>query len=147
MSSFALIFSSHGQDITSQKFFGAIGGSYADEAEERIEAQLINLVNKYGNEAAQVEDFGMDITGCIKAILIDDKHRDAFKNCTEDELKTNKTLRLYDKGVKTAKVDNTPGIKDLALSIRNFAAQNNIPIVLFIPGKTTNKEVLNQIYN
>ena len=141
-----LIISTHGVDITSHKFFSAIGGQYADEAEERIEAQLIKLVDKYGEATGEAaEDFGMDITGCIKAILIDDKHRDAFQNCTEDELLSSKTLRLYDKGVKTAKIDNTPGIKDLALSIRRYAAENNIPIVLFIPGKTTNKEVLNQL--
>ena len=142
-----LIISAHGVDITSHKFFSAIGGQYADEAEERIEAQLIKLVDKYGEATGEAaEDFGMDITSCIKAILIDDKHRDAFKNCTEDELLSNKTLRLYDKGVRTNKVDNTTGIKDLALSIRKFATENNIPIVLFIPGKTTNKEVLNQIH-
>ena len=141
-----LIISTHGVDITSHKFFSAIGGQYADEAEERIEAQLIKLVDKYGEATGEAaEDFGMDITGCIKAILIDDKHRDAFQNCTEDELLSSKTLRLYDKGVKTAKIDNTPGIKDLALSIRRYASENNIPIVLFIPGKTTNKEVLNQL--
>ena len=141
-----LIISTHGVDVTSHKFFSAIGGKYADEAEERIEAQLIKLVDKFGETAGStVEDFGMDITGCIKAILIDDKHRDAFLNCTEAELSSRKTLRLYDKGVKTAKVDNTPGIRELALSIRNYAAQNNIPIVLFIPGATTNAEVLNRI--
>jgi hypothetical protein len=141
-----LVISAHGVDITSHKFFSAIGGKYADEAEERIEAQLIKLVDKHGETTGEaVEDFGMDITGCVKAILIDDKHRAAFKDFTEDELKSRKTLRLYDKGVKTAKVDNTPGIRELALSIRNYAAQNNIPIVLFIPGVTTNAEVLNKI--
>ena len=141
-----LIISTHGVDITSQRFFGAIGGKYADEAEERIEAQLIKLVDKYGETSSEVtEDFGMDITGCIRAILIDDKHRDAFKDCTEDELKSKKTLRLYDKGVKTGKIDNTPGIKELALAIRQFAAQNKIPLIMFIPGVTTNKEVISQI--
>lgn len=141
-----LIISAHGVDITSHKFFSAIGGKYADEAEERIEAQLIKLVDKYGETTGEaIEDFGMDITGCIKAILIDDKHRDAFLDCTEAELRSRKTLRLYDKGVKTTKVDNTPGIRELALSIRNYAAQNNIPIVLFIPGATTNAEVLTKI--
>ena len=143
-----LIISAYGVDITTQKFFSAIGGKYADEAEERIEAKLIKLVDKLGETTGEtVKDFGMDITGCIKAILIDDKHRDAFKDCTIDELKSKKTLRLYNNGVKTSKVDSTTGIKDLALFIRNYAAQNNIPIVLFIPGKTTNKEVLNQIHN
>ncbi len=141
-----LVISAHGVDITSHKFFSAIGGKYADEAEERIEAQLIKLVDKHGETTDKAtEDFGMDITGCIKAILIDDKHRAAFKDFTEDDLKSRKTLRLYDKGAKTAKVDNTPGIRELALSIRKYAAQNNIPIVLFIPGVTTNAEVLNKI--
>lgn len=143
-----LIVSIHGVDITSQRFFSDIGGKYADEAEERVEAQLIKLIDKYGETSGEaIKDFGMDITGCIKAILIDDKHRDAFQECTEDELKSKKTLHLYDKGVKTGKVDNTPGIKELALSIRQFAGQNNIPLILFIPGLTTNKEVLAKIAN
>lgn len=143
-----LVVSTHGVDVTTRKFFNAIGGKYADEAEERIEAQLIRLIDKYGESAGEAtEDFGMDITGCIKAILIDDKHRAAFQDVSLDELSLNKPLYLYDKGIKTTKVDKTPGIKDLALSIRSFARQNNIPIVLFIPGKTTNKEVLNQIVN
>ena len=142
-----LVISTHGVDVTTHKFFSAIGGKYADEAEERIEAQLVKLVDKYGEAASKsTEDFGMDITGCIKAILIDNKHRDAFKDCTEDELKSKKKLFLYDNGVKTAKIDNTPGIKDLALIIRHFSEQNNIPIVLFIPGVTTNNEILRQLH-
>jgi hypothetical protein len=141
-----LIISTHGIDITSQKFFSELGGSYVDEAEERVEAQLIKLVDKYGESSDETtEDFGMDITGCIKAILIDDKHRAAFRDFTEDELNSRKTLYLYKDGLKTGQVDNTPGIRELALDIRHFAKQNNIPIVLFIPGVTTNSDVLDEI--
>lgn len=140
-----LVFSTHGIDITARQFFMSLGG-YSDEAEERVEAQLVKLINEHGEVVdTQTEDFGMDITGCVRAILIDDKHREAFKDFTEDELKSRKTLHLYDKGVRTGMIDNTPGIRELALSIRKYAAQNNIPIVLFIPGKTTNAEVLNKI--
>ena len=141
-----LIISTHGVDITTREFFADIGGRYADEAEERVEAQLIKLLDTYGEATAKAEDtFGMDITGCIKAILIDDKHREAFQEYTEDELKSRKILHLYDNGIKTAKVDNTPGIRELALALRQFSAQNNIPIILFIPGITTNKEVLSKL--
>lgn len=141
-----LIISTHGVDITSHKFFSAIGGTYADEAEERIEAQLLKLVDQHGETSDETaEDFGMDITGCIKAILIDDKHRAAFRDFTEDELKSRKVLRLYKDGLQISQVDNTPGIRELALDIRHFAKQNNIPIVLFIPGVTTNSDVLDEI--
>jgi len=140
-----LVFSTHGIDITARQFFMSLGG-YSDEAEERAEAQLVKLIDEHGEVVdTQTEDFGMDITGCVRAILIDDKHREAFKDFTEDELKSRKMLHLYDKGVRTGMIDNTPGIRELALSIRKYAAQNNIPIVLFIPGKTTNAEVLNKI--
>ena len=105
------------------------------------------MVDKYGEATEEfIEEFGMDINGCIKAILINDKHRDAFVEFTEDELKSRKTLYLYDGGVKTLKQDNTPGIKEFALAIRQFTAQNNIPIIMFIPGVTTNREILSQIY-
>lgn len=141
-----LIISTHGVDITARQFFSAIGGTYADEAEERIEAQLLKLVDQHGETSGETtEDFGMDITGCIKAILIDDKHRAAFRDFTEDELKSRKVLWLYKDGLKTGQVDNTPGIRELALNIRHFAKQNNIPIVLFIPGVTTNSDVLDEI--
>jgi 8-oxo-dGTP pyrophosphatase MutT (NUDIX family) len=141
-----LIISNHGIDITSQKFFSELGGSYIDEAEERVEAQLIKLVDKYGEISNETtEDFGMDITGCIKAILIDDKHRAAFRDFTEDELKSRKVLWLYKDGLKISQADNTPDIRELALDIRHFAKQNNIPIVLFIPGVTTNSDVLDEI--
>ena len=141
-----LIISTHGVDITSHKFFSAIGGTYSDEAEERIEAQLLKLVDQHGETSGETtEDFGMDITGCIKAILIDDKHRAAFRDFTEDELKSQKVLWLYKDGLKISQVDNTPGIRELALAIRHFAKQNNIPIVLFIPGVTTNSDVLDEI--
>ncbi len=142
-----LIISKHGVDITSRAFFERIGGKYADEAEERVEAQLLKLVNEYGTVTTDQDNqqFGMDIRGCIKAILIDDKHRAAFVDATEDELITRKVLRLYINGVQTSRADNTPGIRELALAIRRFAEQNNIPIVLFIPGATTNAEVLNKI--
>lgn len=140
-----LIISKHGVDITARSFFERIGGKYADEAEERVEAQLLKLVDEYGTAISGSQQFGMDIRGCIKAILIDDKHRAAFVDATEDELITRKTLRLYAHGVQTSRADNTPGIRELALAIRHFAEQNNIPIVLFIPGATTNAEVLNKI--
>ncbi len=141
-----LVIAAHGVDITTHQFFSRIGGKYADEAEERVEAQLIKLVDKYGKTTDDTsEDFGIDITGCIKAILIDDKHREAFKDFTEDELISRKTLRLYDKGVKTSQADNTPGIRELALALRRFSAQSNIPIILFIPGKTSNREILAKI--
>lgn len=141
-----LIISAYGVDITSHKFFNAIGGKYADEAEERIEARLIKLVDQYGEASIEkTEDFGMDITGCVKAILIDDKHRDAFVDTTEDELRSRKPLYLYSQGVKTTKIDNTPGIRELALYIRQFARQNDVPIIMFIPGVTTNAHVIGKI--
>jgi hypothetical protein len=139
-----LVINQHGVDVTAREFFASLGG-YSDEAEERVEARLLDLVDRLGSSEAEAKDFGMDITGCIKAILIDDKHRAAFRDFTEDELKSRKVLWLYKDGLKTGQVDNTPGIKDLALNIRHFAKQNNIPIVLFIPGVTTNSDVLDEI--
>jgi hypothetical protein len=141
-----LIISKHGVDISTHEFFSRIGGQYSDEAEERAEAQLIKLVDNYGTTSNENQDtYGIDITGHIKAILIDNKHREAFKDASESDLRSNKTLYLYRGDVKTNKADQTPGIKEAALFIRHFAEQNNIPIVLFIPGKTTNIEVLKQI--
>ena len=139
-----LVINKHGVDVTAREFFTSLGG-YSDEAEERVEAQLLDLIDRLGSSEAEVKDFGMDITGCIKAILIDDKHRAAFRDFTEEELKSRKVLWLYKDGLKTNQVDNTPGIRELALNIRHFAKQNNIPIVLFIPGVTTNSDVLDEI--
>lgn len=142
-----LIISKYGVDITTHEFFKRIGGQYSDEAEERAEAQLVKLVDKYGttDREENTDTYGIDITGHIKAILIDNKHREAFKDASEDTLKSNKTLYLYDGDTKTTRADQTPGLREAALYIRQFAEQNNIPIILFIPGKTTNIEVLKQI--
>jgi hypothetical protein len=139
-----LVINKYGVDVTAREFFTRLGG-YSDEAEERVEAQLLDLVDRLGSLETDTKDFGMDITGCIKAILIDDKHRAAFRDFTEEELKSRKVLWLYKDGLKTGQVDNTPGIRELALNIRYFAEQNNIPIVLFIPGVTTNSDVLDEI--
>lgn len=139
-----LVINKHGVDVTAREFFTRLG-DYSDEAEERVEAQLLDLVDRLGSLETDTKDFGMDITGCIKAILIDDKHRAAFRDFTEEELKSRKVLWLYKDGLKTGQVDNTPGIRELALNIRHFAKQNNIPIVLFIPGVTTNSDVLDEI--
>lgn len=142
-----LIISSHGVDVTAREFFERIGGRYADESEERVEAKLIRLVDRLGEDSsAEDTDFGMDIRGCIKAILIDDKHRTAFKDATEDDLLSRKMLYLYHNGEQTTRADNTPGIRELALAIRHFAEQNNIPIVLFNPGMTNNADILREIH-
>lgn len=141
-----LIISSYGVDITTHDFFKRIGGQYSDEAEERAEAQLIKLVDRCGTVTDENPDtYGIDITGLVKAILIDNKHREAFKDTSESDLRSSKTLYLYDGNVKTTRADNTPGIKEAALFIRQFAEQNNIPIVLYTPSVTTNIEVLRQI--
>lgn len=142
-----LIISKHGIDITTSEFFKQISGQYSDEAEERAEAQLIKLVDTYGIPVKEetVDTYGINISRCVKAILIDNKHREAFKDVSEDTLKSNKPLYLYDGEIKTTRLDQTPGLREAALYIRQFADQNNIPIILFIPGKTTNSEVLRQI--
>ena len=137
----------HGIDVTSPSFFKRIGGQYADEAEERVQAQLIKLVDKYGEEtSSNTTDFGMNITGCVRGILIDEKHRDAFKEASEEYLRSGGKLYLYSNGEKTSASDNIPNINELALAIRNYAEQNHIPIILFTPGLTTNAEVIRQLY-
>lgn len=142
-----VIAAKHGVDVTSSRFFTRIGGRYADEAEERAKAQLIKLLDTYGEETAssQSTDFGIKITGCVRGILIDAKHQDAFKEASDEYLRSGKKLHLYANGVPTAAIDKIPNLNTIALDIRQFAEQNAIPIILYTPGTTTNAEVLKQL--
>lgn len=139
-----LVLSQHGIDITSPDFFKQLGGSYADEAEERATAKLLNLVNAYG-VVSDESTYGLDISGCIKAILIDDKHRMAFELLPIEDLKKDKIppLYLYQDEEPTMRADDK-SIVPLAISIREFASANNIPIIMFSK-YTTNQEILSEI--
>ena len=142
-----LVISQHGVDISSQEFFKRLGGSYADEAEERAVPQIVKLINAYGVEE-KVEDpiIGLDITGCVKAIVIDEKHTVAF-GVDIEELSdpTAKPMRLTKDGKLISQYEdpkNYPVIK----SIREWAESHNVPI-LFYDKSTTNKEILRGIPN
>lgn len=138
-----IVISQHGVDITAPTFFRRLGGnSYSDESEERVVAKLAKFVNVYGVEE-EGQNYGVDISGCIKAILVDEKHTMAFTE-PEESLLDKKTLYLHQDGQKTNRTDNTPEIAQLALSIRKFANNNNIPIILF-NRRTTNQEILSKI--
>lgn len=138
-----LILSHHGVDITSSDFFRQLGGSYSDEFEERAVAKLVELVNAYG-QVEETETYGLDVSGCIRAILIDDKHRMAFELATIEDLKTNAySLYLYNDEQRTTQLESKEVI-DLAISIREFAARYNIPIILFSK-YTTNQEILKEL--
>ena len=138
-----LVLSKHGVDVTASDFFSRISGNYSDESEERATAQLVDMVDVYGEWSKEQKNFGLDISGCIKAILVDEKHTMAF-TLSEEEIAKRKTLYLYTNGQMTTKVDNTPYLKYGAVSIRRFAEINNIPIILFNQ-KTTNKKIIDQI--
>jgi 8-oxo-dGTP pyrophosphatase MutT (NUDIX family) len=142
-----IVAAKHGTDVTTSDFFTRIGGQYADEAEERVEAQLLKFIDTHGKEldADQDLNFGVQIDGCIKGILIDAKHQDAFKEASEEYLRSGGKLYLYSDGEKTKAIDNIPYLSNIALNIRQFAEQNSIPIILFNPGETTNIEVLKQL--
>jgi hypothetical protein len=142
-----LVISQHGVDISSQDFFKRLGGSYADEAEERAVPQIVKLINAYGVEE-KVDDpiIGLDITGCVKAIVIDEKHTVAF-GVDIEELSDPKAkpMRLTKDGKLISQYEdpkNYPAIR----SIREWAKLHNVPI-LFYDKSTTNKEILRDIPN
>jgi hypothetical protein len=142
-----LVISHHGVDISSQDFFKQLGGSYADEAEERAVPQIIKLINAYGvEEKVDTPIIGLDITGCVKAIVIDEKHTVAF-GVDIEELSDPKAkpMRLTKDGKLISQYEdpkNYPAIR----SIREWAKLHNVPI-LFYDKSTTNKEILRDIPN
>lgn len=138
-----LVISQHGVDITAADFFMRVTGTYADESEERATARLVQLVNEHGIISTENE-YGLNIEGCVKAILIDEKHTMAF-TMPKDELLNRKILYLYQDGKQTAKTDNTPNIARLAFSIREFTDAHSIPIIFFSQ-YTTNQEIISKIY-
>ena len=143
-----LVISQHGIDITSQNFFKQLGGAYADEAEERAVPQIIKLVNSYGVEVESEEPFeGLDISGCILGILIDDSHREAFKNVSLEDLMSgnHKRLVLYDEGKKSTRYEDPANIP-IIVDIRTYADAHGIPIIMY-DKSTNNGSVIRQLKN
>lgn len=138
-----VVFSHHGADVTSSNFFRQLGGVYADEAEERLTARLVDFIEDHSESTDETQSNkvnGINISGCVKAILVDEKHTMAFSPKYDHK----KSLFLYKDGQPTSQVDNTPGIKQMALELRSIAEQLGVPIILF-NSNTTNQEILNKI--
>lgn len=137
-------------DVTDPNFFRQLGGKYADEAEERVRARLVTFIERHYTATTGTAEkrtvSGINIEGCIKAILIHEKHKMAFELPEEELLKRN-NLYLYDKGEyldgktvelpdgtkvkKDIRIENIKGIAQVALSIRKIAEQLSIPIILY----------------
>ena len=151
-------------DVTDPSFFKQLGGRYADEAEERVRARLVTFIKRHDTATTSTSEkqtvSGIKIEGCIKAILIHEKHRMAFKDLSEDELLTKKTFYLYDKGEylngktielsdgtlykKDTRIDNIPGLASIALEIRTIANRLNIPIILY-NDYSSNNDIIRQL--
>ena len=137
-------------DVASWAFYKMLCGDYENEAEERIEAKDVDFYNVYGIPNKRS---GVDISGCIKGILIDDKHRFAF--IAPEDILTDETEKLYlhQDGILVNQEDDQPsastgkrpiGLKAVAASIRQTAKKLNIPIILF-DSETTNRDVVKLI--
>lgn len=137
-------------DITSWTFYKMLCGDYENEAEERIKAKEVDFYNVYGiAERTQ----GVDISGCIRGILIDDKHRMSF--ILPDNIMQDKSTRLYmyKDGILTNSEDDRPststgkrpiGLHDTVPSIKRAADKLGVPIILF-DSTTTNQEVVSLV--
>lgn len=154
----------HSVDVTDPNFFKQLGGQYADEAEERVRARLVTFIERhYTKTTADVEKHtvsGIDINGCIKAILIHEKHRMVFKDMSEEDLAANKTAFLFVNGEyldgkttvlpdgseikKPRRVDNIPNLTSIALNIRHMAASAGLDIILF-NDNSTNRDIIAKI--
>ena len=137
-------------DVTDPNFFRQLGGKYADEAEERVRARLVTFIERHYTATTGTAEkrtvSGINIEGCIRAILIHEKHKMAFELPEEELLKKN-NLYLYDKGEyldgktvelpdgtkvkKDIRIENIKGLAQVALSIRKIAEQLSIPIILY----------------
>lgn len=134
-------------DIASWTFYKMLCGDYENEAEERIKAKDVDFYNVHGI-AKRTQ--GVDISGCIKGLLVDDKHRMSF--IIPDELLQDKSTKLYmyKDGVLTSNEDDEPSrstgkrpieLHDTVPSIKRTADKLGIPIILF-DDTTTNQEVI-----
>lgn len=150
-------------DVTDPNFFRQLGGKYADEAEERVRARLVTFIERHYTATTGTAEkrtvSGINIEGCIRAILIHEKHKMAFELPEEELLKKN-NLYLYDKGEyldgktielpdgtkvkKDIRIENIKGIAQVALSIRKIAEQLSIPIILY-NDLNSNIDIIKQI--
>lgn len=150
-------------DVTDPDFFRQLGGKYTDEAEERVRARLVTFIERHYTATTGTAEkrtvSGINIEGCIRAILIHEKHKMAFELPEEELLKKN-NLYLYDKGEyldgktvelpdgtkikKDIRVENIKGIAQVALSIRKIAEQLSIPIILY-NDLNSNIDIIKQI--
>ena len=150
-------------DVTDPNFFKPIGGKYADEAEERVRAKLVTFIERHYTATTGTAEkrtvSGINIEGCIRAILIHEKHKMAFELPEEELLKKN-ILYLYDNGEyldgkikelpdgtkikKDMRIDSIKGLSKTALAIRRIATQLNIPIILY-NDTSSNKDIIKQI--
>ena len=155
--------SKYNVDVTDPNFFKQLGGKYADETEERVKARLITFIERHFTATTGTSEkrtvSGINIAGCIKGILIHEKHKMAFE-LPEAELINKNTLYLYDNGEyldgkikelpdgtrikKDIRIDNIKGLTQIALSIRKLSEQLNIPIILY-NDRSSNIDIIKQI--
>jgi 8-oxo-dGTP pyrophosphatase MutT (NUDIX family) len=142
-----LVISHHGIDISSHDFFKQLGGSYADEAEERAVPQIIKLINAYGvEEKLDTPLVGLDITNCIRAIVVDERHTVAFTVDIEELSSPNsKPMRLSKDGSLIAQYEDPKNYRAIR-SIREWSDRHNVPIVLY-DSYTTNRDIIEAVHN
>ena len=140
-----VVIQKHGVDITTPEFFKSLTGKYAAEAEERVTPKLVKLVDAFG-VADQVSDsfYGIDISGCVKAVMVNIKHKPAFE--TEDLATSKVTPHLMDNdgNILPTRYDKLPGLVEAVSTIKAYAAAHSIPII-FWNSRTTNHDILNQL--
>lgn len=140
-----VVIQKHGVDITTPEFFKSLTGKYSSEAEERVTPKLVKLVDTFGVEDQAVDSFyGIDISGCVKAIMVNIKHKPAFE---ADDLSARKVpphLMDDDGKVMPTRYDRLPGLAEAVTTIKAYAAAHSIPII-FWNSRTTNHEIISQL--
>ena len=136
-----------GIDITSKKFMvDVVGDRYANEAEERALARLVDRfgVDENGNKISME---GLDITNSIKGIMLPFKHKAAYEfDWDSNEISSTPLIPLCDSNGNELpkKYERNLEVIKALQNIKSYATANNIPVV-FVNEKTSNVAVISKL--
>lgn len=129
----------NGQPISSKTFFDSVTGQkYSHEAEERVLAKTKKFIDDNGLQDLEddAELTGLDITGCIKGIMVNMMYKHMFEVNFTDRKQSNVLTGTVSKNIE--RVDKTV---EALKYIASYSERTGIPIV-FVNETTTTADIL-----
>lgn len=117
------------------------GAKYSNEAEERVLAKTKHFIDTNGQQTTSEEESldGLDISGCIKGIMINMIYKHMFNTNFIDnrlsDIRTGEPINRFETVTQTIQA-----LKEIS----EYSKRTNIPIV-FVNEATTTRDILSNI--